>query len=71
MAEQSQKFSPAALLEGFNRLDNTRKIWLMVALAAAIAIVVGAVLWARTPTYRVLFANVDGRDGGAILAQLS
>ena len=71
MAEQAQKFSPAALLEGFNRLDNTRKIWLMVALAAAIAIVFGAVLWARTPTYRVLFANVDGRDGGAILAQLS
>ena len=71
MAEQAQTFSPAALLEGFNRLDNTRKIWLMVALAAVIALVFGAVLWARTPTYRVLFSNVDGRDGGAILAQLS
>jgi len=71
MAEQAQRFSPAALLEGFNRLDNTRKIWLMVALAAAIAIVVGAVIWSRTPTYRVLFSNIDGRDGGAILAQLS
>lgn len=71
MAEQAQKFSPAALLEGFNRLDNTRKIWLMVALAATIAVVFGAILWARAPTYRVLFSNVDGRDGGAILAQLS
>jgi len=71
MAEQAQKFSPAALLEGFNRLDNTRKIWLMVALAAAISVVFAAVMWARTPTYRVLFSNVDGRDGGAILAQLS
>lgn len=71
MAEQAQTFSPAALLEGFNRLDNTRKIWLMVALAAAIALVFGAILWARTPTYRVLFSNVDGRDGGTILAQLS
>lgn len=71
MAEQALRFSPAALLEGFNRLDNTRKIGLMVALAAAIALVFGAVIWARTPTYRVLFSNVDGRDGGAILAQLS
>lgn len=71
MAEQAQRFSPAALLEGFNRLDNTRKIWLMVAVAAAIALVFGVMLWARTPTYRVLFSNVDGRDGGAILAQLS
>ncbi len=73
MAEEAQKlpFSPAALIEGFNRLDNTRKVWLMVALAAAVAIVVGAYIWARTPNYRVLFANVDGRDGGAILAQLS
>ena len=73
MAEEAQKlpFSPAALIEGFNRLENTRKVWLMVALAAAVAIVVGAYIWARTPNYRVLFANVDGRDGGAILAQLS
>jgi len=71
MAEQAQRFSPAALLEGFNRLDNTRKIWLMVAVAGAIAIVLAAIIWARTPTYRVLFSNVDGRDGGAILAQLS
>jgi len=71
MAEEALKFSPEALLEGFNRLDNTRKVWLMVALAAVLALVIGAVLWARAPTYRVLFSNVEGRDGGAILAQLS
>jgi flagellar M-ring protein FliF len=73
MAEEAQKlpFSPAALFEGFNRLDNARKVWLMVALAAAVAIVVGTYIWARTPNYRVLFASVDGRDGGAILAQLA
>jgi len=68
---QALAFSPDALIEGFNRLDNNRKIGLMVALAAVVAIVVGAVMWARTPNYRVLFANVDGRDGGAILAQLT
>ncbi|MBU3693690.1 MAG: flagellar basal body M-ring protein FliF [Rhodocyclaceae bacterium] len=71
MAEQALKFSPEALLEGFNRLENDRKIGLMVALAALLAVVVGVLLWARAPTYRVLFSNVDGRDGGAILAQLS
>jgi len=71
MAEQALKFSPEALLEGFKSLENTQKVLLGVALAAIIALVVGAVIWSRTPTYRVLFANVDGRDGGAILAQLS
>lgn len=73
MAEQTLKFpfSPATWLEGFNRLENDRKVWLMVALAAVFALIVGVVLWARAPAWRVLFANVDGRDGGAILAQLS
>jgi flagellar M-ring protein FliF len=71
MAEQALKFSPEALLEGFKSLENTQKVLLGVALAAVIALVGGAVIWSSAPTYRVLFANVDGRDGGTILAQLS
>ncbi|MBU6271701.1 MAG: flagellar M-ring protein FliF [Betaproteobacteria bacterium] len=39
--------------------------------AALIAIVVASVMWARTPDYKVLFANLGDKDGGAVVAQLS
>ncbi|MCM2130418.1 flagellar basal-body MS-ring/collar protein FliF [Larsenimonas rhizosphaerae] len=42
----------------------------IVAGAAALAIIVTLLLWARTPDYRVLFSNLSGRDGGEIVTQL-
>jgi len=38
--------------------------------AFAVALVVVAALWSRGPEYKVLFANLDERDGGAIVAAL-
>ncbi len=58
------------LLQGFFRLTNVQKVLLLVGVAAAIAVTVAFVSWARTPDYRVLFSNVTDRDGGAIIAAL-
>ena len=47
------------------------KIPLMVASAAAVAILVAMVLWAKSPDYRTLFSNLSDQDGGAIVTQLT
>ncbi|ANI82452.1 flagellar basal-body MS-ring/collar protein FliF [Kosakonia oryzae] len=58
-------------LEWLNRLRANPKIPLMVAAAAAVAIVVAMVLWAKSPDYRTLFSNLSDQDGGAIVTQLT
>lgn len=43
---------------------------LLLAGAAAIAIVVALLLWARQPEYRVLFSSLSEADGGQIISEL-
>lgn len=57
--------------EWLTRLRANPRIPLMVAGAAAVAIVVALVLWAKTPDYRVLYSNLSEKDGGAIVTQLT
>lgn len=47
-----------------------RPVWLGAA-PALIAIIVVLLLWSRGPEYRVLFSNIEDRDGGAIVAALT
>ncbi len=54
----------------FNQLPATRKIGLLVTLAASIALVVGLVMWSSVPDYRVLFSNLAEKDAGAVTATL-
>ncbi|WP_303786391.1 flagellar basal-body MS-ring/collar protein FliF [Azovibrio restrictus] len=56
--------------EAFARLNSQQKMLLAVALAAIVALLVGTYLWSRQPDYRVLFANISEKDGGAIIAAL-
>jgi flagellar M-ring protein FliF len=42
----------------------------MVALAAVIAVIVGSIMWAQAPDYRVLYGNLSDSDGGAVLDAL-
>lgn len=58
------------LREAFNRLSERQKIGLAVAIAAIVALIVGSILWSRQPDYKVLFSNLDERDGGNIVASL-
>lgn len=59
-----------ALIQGFNDLPSQRKLGVMVALAAVIALIAGSVMWAQTPDYRVLYGNLSDRDGGAVIESL-
>ncbi|MCL2075458.1 MAG: flagellar M-ring protein FliF [Betaproteobacteria bacterium] len=66
-----EALSPQArLLAAFNSLPMQRKIMLLAAVAAIIAVLVGFWLWNRQPDYGVLFANFSEKDGGAIIAAL-
>lgn len=55
----------------WHRLRANPKIPLLIAASAAIAIVVALLLWVKSPDYRVLYSNLNDRDGGAIVAQLT
>lgn len=55
----------------FARLRANPRIPMIIAAAAAIAIVIAMVLWAKQPDYRVLFNNLSDEDGGAIITQLT
>lgn len=58
------------LREAFNRLGNQQKILFMVAIAAIVTVIVGSLLWSRQPDWKVLFSNLNEKDGGAIVAIL-
>jgi len=57
-------------IQNFNALTSRQKLAMMSALAAAIALAVGVLLWSRTPDYAVLFSNLEEKDGGAIVTAL-
>ena len=58
------------LREAFARLSMQQRLILAVAIAALIAVIVGSVLLAKQPDFRVLFSNLSEKDGGAIIAAL-
>ena len=68
-AAASTNTLPATL--PFMQLPMKQRVGLLVAVAAGIAALAVAVLWAREPEYRVLFSNITDKDGGAIVAQLA
>jgi flagellar M-ring protein FliF len=47
-----------------------RNFMLGIAIAVVVAIMAGLYMWSQQPEYRVLFANVSDKDGGAITASL-
>jgi flagellar M-ring protein FliF len=63
-------FALAPNIMSFARSPGARKIFLMLGVAAVIAIMAGVLMWSQKPDYRVLFSNFSDRDGGAIVASL-
>ncbi|QET42945.1 flagellar basal-body MS-ring/collar protein FliF [Bordetella hinzii] len=62
-----------SLLARFPFLEKVRalpKPVLLGGAAALVALIVAAALWSREPDYKVLFSNLDDRDGGAIVTAL-
>ncbi len=58
------------LRDAFNRLGVQQKIGFTVAVAAIIAVLVGAILWSQQPDWKVLFSNLGEKDGGTIVTLL-
>jgi len=72
-ADEAVAAAPSPLqqaIENFNALTSRQKLAMMSALAAAIALTVGVLLWSRAPDYAVLFSNLEEKDGGAIVTAL-
>ena len=60
-----------AFSAGLARLDNAQKIKLGLGALALLAIALAFFFMGRQPEMRVLYANLNDKDGGAIVAQLS
>lgn len=60
-----------AFSAGLARLDNAQKVKLGLGALALLAIALALFFMGRQPEMRVLYANLNDKDGGAIVAQLS
>ncbi|MFM2056518.1 MAG: hypothetical protein RLY71_903 [Pseudomonadota bacterium] len=63
--------APEGFLARLAALPLARKLLLGGGIAALLALVVTSLLLSRQDDYKVLFANLSDKDGGAIIAQLS
>lgn len=66
----SSQETPRGGFLGYAQSAQGRRVLLMVAAAAVIALMVGIWMWSQKAEYRVLFSNFSDRDGGAIVASL-
>ncbi|MHB1202871.1 MAG: flagellar basal-body MS-ring/collar protein FliF [Acidithiobacillus sp.] len=69
-AMQGGANAAAQLQARWQELPANRRFGLLAGLAALLAILVLAFLWAGKPGYKVLFTNLSERDGGLVIAQL-
>ncbi|MDD2721911.1 MAG: flagellar basal-body MS-ring/collar protein FliF [Gallionella sp.] len=61
---------PGDVISRVKQLSPQQKLGLAIGVAALIALIAGALMWGKTPEYRVLFSNLSDRDGGAIIETL-
>lgn len=57
-------------IPGLARVRGNPRLPLILAVAFAVAVIAGLILWIRAPDYRVLYSNLSDSDGGAILTAL-
>lgn len=62
---------PTGFVQRIIALPLQRKLALGGGVAAMLAIIVAMVMWSQQADYKVLYANLSDKDGGAIIAQLS
>jgi len=58
------------LLPAFGNPANRRRVMTLVGIAALIAAIAVSWLWGTAPEYRVLYGNLEDKDGGAVIAAL-
>jgi flagellar M-ring protein FliF len=62
---------PVAPPSALSAMPAKAKFTLAIGVAGLIAVVAALVLWSNKGDYKVLYANLSEKDGGAIIAQLS
>jgi flagellar M-ring protein FliF len=68
IAETRSAIAPASALTA---MPAKAKLMLALGVAGLVAVVVALALWSQKGDYKVLYANLSEKDGGAIIAQLS
>jgi flagellar M-ring protein FliF len=63
--------APAGTVARWSAMPPRSRLNLGVGVAALVALLVALTLWGRQGDWRVLYANLSDKDGGAIIAQLS
>ena len=61
----------SARLPAWTRIPPQQLLAMMLVAATAVALLVGGWMWSTTPEYKILYANLGDRDGGAVLASLA
>lgn len=67
---QPPQLGGGSFIYGVRAMPPQRLFTLLTGFALLIAVLVGIFLWSRTPDYRVLYANLGDRDGGAVVQAL-
>jgi len=62
--------SPAELQNRLSAIPAGKKVMAIAGIAATIAVIVGVVLWANQPVYRLLYSNLSPEDAGTIVEKL-
>jgi len=70
MADTNTLSSNPGMAQLLIGIPSQQKLGLIVAVAATVALLSGLWLWGQTPDYRVLYANLAERDGGAVIESL-
>ena len=53
------------------KLSSAQKLGAVLGLAALMATLAATYMWSQAPNFKVLFANLSDRDGGAVIASLT
>ena len=69
MADTDTNMNPSLARMLFG-MPSQQKLGLIVAVASTVALLAGLFMWGQTPDYRVLYANMSERDGGAVIEAL-
>lgn len=62
--------SPSELQNKLSAIPAGKKILAIAGVAATIAVVIGVMLWANQPVYRLLYSNLSPEDAGTIAEKL-